>query len=47
MVWERVLLWNDPTYMKQLQKGIRRDAKEGKEYWWMPGDESPRTDPFN
>ena len=47
MVWEKVLLWNDPTYNKQLQKGIRRNLKEGKEYWWMPGDDSPRDNPFN
>ena len=47
LVWEKVLLWNDPTYMKQLQKGMRRDAKEGREYWWMPGEDAPRSGPLN
>ena len=47
LVWEKVLLWNDPAYNKQLQRTIKRDTKEGKEYWWRPGDDSPGDNPFN
>jgi len=46
MVWEKVLLWNDPAYAKKLEAGIRRDAREYKEYWWRPGDNAA-PDVFN
>jgi len=47
MLWERMLLWNDPEYVKQINKEIRRSDREGKEYWWMPNDFLPNESPFN
>ena len=46
MVWERLLLWSDPNYQSQINRTLSRDYKEGKEYWWQPGETNPNSTPF-
>jgi hypothetical protein len=46
MVWERLLLWSDPDYQSQINRTLSRDYKEGKEYWWQPGETNPNSTPF-
>ena len=46
VMFERIMLWSDPAYIKQLEKGIKRDAAEGKEYYWTPGQTTPSGSPF-
>ena len=47
LVWEKIMLWNDPEYAKSLDRAVRYHEAEGKEYWWMPGEDSPTSNPFN
>tara|TARA_R110000787_G_scaffold87255_1_gene185938 strand:- start:95 stop:2887 length:2793 start_codon:yes stop_codon:yes gene_type:complete len=47
MVWEKVLLWNDPAYAKTLQSQQKRIEREGREYYWPPGQGMPEANPFN
>ena len=47
MLWEKIMLWSDPAYQKQLNRTISKDYREGREYWWMPGEERPRENPFD
>jgi uncharacterized protein (UPF0297 family) len=47
LLWEKILLWNDPSYIKQINRSVRRDYREGKEYWWKPNEDRPRENPFD
>lgn len=47
LFWEKVLLWSDPNYVSQIKRTVNRDLREGKEYWWMPGEDEPMESPFD
>ena len=47
LLWEKILLWNDPAYIKEINRSMRRDYREGKEYWWKPSEDRPRENPFD
>lgn len=46
LFWEKVLLWSDPNYVSQIKRTVNRDIRDGKEYWWMPGEDTPMSSPF-
>lgn len=47
LFWEKVMLWSDPNYTSQIKRTINRDLRDGKEYWWMPGEDKPMEGPFD
>lgn len=47
LVWERALLWSDPKFAKEINRKVRKDYREGREYWWLPGTDAPTDSIFN
>jgi hypothetical protein len=37
LLWERVLMHNDPKYVRKLRNRVRAHERQGQEYFWKPG----------